>query len=176
MLNEKHFTGHWWIISILLLLLLIDGSLASVLAQWIMQPSFMGIPQLTLLGLVMVTLLVPEEKYTTWIGALIGLVFDSFYTGILGVNALLFALVIYIVRQIRPYIPHTAVFVGMVYIIALLLYSIANYFVNHFIGYGNSGVVTLIANHLGPGLTVNLILFVIVYGPLHRVLINLAEE
>ena len=111
MLNEKHFTGHWWIISILLLLLLIDGSLASVLAQWIMRPSFMGTPQLTLLGLVMVTLLVPEEKYTTWIAALIGLIFDSFYTGILGVNALLFALVIYIVRQIRPCIPHTAVFV-----------------------------------------------------------------
>ncbi|KMO58763.1 cell shape-determining protein, partial [Lacticaseibacillus rhamnosus] len=54
MLNEKHFTGHWWIFLLLLLLLLIDGSLASVLAQWIMQPNFMGTPQLTLLGLVMV--------------------------------------------------------------------------------------------------------------------------
>ncbi|KMO62902.1 cell shape-determining protein, partial [Lacticaseibacillus rhamnosus] len=73
MLNEKHFTGHWWIFLLLLLLLLIDGSLASVLAQWIMQPKFMGTPQFTLLGLVMVTLLVPQEKYITWIAALIGL-------------------------------------------------------------------------------------------------------
>ena len=89
---------------------------------------------------------------------------------------MLFALVIYVVRQIRPYIPHTPIFVGMVYIIALLLYGVASYAANHFIGYGSASVVMLIANHLGPGLTVNLILFVIVYGPLHRLLMNLAEE
>lgn len=84
MLNEKHFTGHWWVVLLLLLLMLIDGSLASVLAQWIMRPNFMGTPQLTLLGLIMITLFVPEEKYITWIAALIGLLFDTFYTGILG--------------------------------------------------------------------------------------------
>ncbi len=53
---------------------------------------------------------------------------------------------------------------------------VASYAANHFIGYGSASVVMLIANHLGPGLTVNLILFVIVYGPLHRLLMNLAEE
>lgn len=176
MLNEKHFTGHWWIVLLLLLLMLIDGSLASVLAQWIMRPNFMGTPQLTLLGLIMITLFVPEEKYITWIAAIIGLLFDTFYTGILGVNALLFPLVIYTIRQIRPYIPRTPVFVGMVYIIGLLLYGIANYIMNRFIGFGTGNVVMLIANHLGHGLTVNLALFVIVYGPLHRLLDNLAEE
>ncbi len=119
---------------------------------------------------------VPEEKYITWIAAIIGLLFDTFYTGILGVNALLFPLVIYTIRQIRPYIPRTPVFVGMVYIIGLLLYGIANYIMNRFIGFGTGNVVMLIANHLGPGLTVNLALFVIVYGPLHRLLDNLAEE
>ncbi|MFC2699782.1 MAG: hypothetical protein ACFN0V_07110, partial [Limosilactobacillus fermentum] len=33
-----------------------------------------------------------------------------------------------------------------------------SYAANHFIGYGSASVVMLIANHLGPGLTVNLIL------------------
>ena len=173
MITEKKFRGHGWIILLLFVCLLIDGTLTQTLAQFIMTGTFYGVPHLTLMALVMTALLLPEEVYIVPIAIGFGLIFDSYYTGMLGVNTLLWPLIVYVVRQVAPVIPKKPFYLGSVMVIVLTVTAVADYAINQFLGVANGSVIILIANHIGPGLMVNVILFAIAYLPLHRILINL---
>ncbi|WP_225047134.1 rod shape-determining protein MreD [Lacticaseibacillus kribbianus] len=176
MLTDPVFKGHGWVALVLIVALLLDGTLTQVFAQWLMTPLFTGVPQVTLIALVMIALILPDEAYIVAIAAVLGLIADSFYTGMLGVDLLLWPLLIYVVRQIQPLIPQTVLYVGAVVILTLTAYLVANYFVARFLGATSVGFVTLVANHVGPGLTVNLVLFALVYAPLGKLLRSLRLE
>lgn len=173
MITERRFTGHGWLVLLIFVALLADGVLSQVLSQWIMVPTFTGVPQLTLMCMIMITLFVPKEKYIVIIAAIAGLVFDSFYTGMLGITALLWPLVVFLVRQVQPLVPRSPLFVGAVMVISITVFQAADYMMNRFVGYGTGSLVTLIANHLAPGLLINVILFALIYLPLRRLLLNL---
>ncbi|WP_179395251.1 rod shape-determining protein MreD [Lacticaseibacillus absianus] len=176
MQNDKPFTGHGWVALILLVALLLDGTLTQVFAQWVMTPAVTGVPQLTLIALLMITLQLPDEAYIVAIAGVVGLVFDSFYTGMLGVHMLLWPLLVYVVRQIEPLVPRTALYVGSVVIIGLTAYLAAYYFVSRFLGSTTATPIDLIAHHIGPGLGINLVLFALSYAPLTHLLARLKPE
>lgn len=171
--TERPYTGHGWIALLLFVTLLLDGALAQWLGQWLMQPTFMATPQLTLMTLVMLAIMVPKEKYLVYFAIVAGLLFDSFYTGMLGINTLLWPLMVFLVQLLRPYVPQTPLYLAVVQIICLTAHALADYLLNRFTGYGNVGITTLITVHLAPGLLVNLVMFAIGYLPLRRLLINL---
>lgn len=173
MQSEKSFSGHGWVALILFVALLADGTLTQLFAQFIMKPTFTAVPQLTLLALVMITLFLPEERYIVPIAAVTGLIFDSFYTGMLGIMALIWPLLIYILHSLRDNVPHSPLYVGAVVVITLTADEFAEYAMSRFIGYGTTNVTTLIASHLGPGLLINIVIFALGYLPLSRLLINL---
>ena len=173
MLKDKKFTKHGWVLLLLLVTLLLDGVIAQVFAQFVMSPTFTGVPQLTLIALIMTTLLLPEEEYIVAIAAVFGLIFDSYYTGMLGVNALLWPLLVYVVRQLGPVVPKSPFYIGALVVIVLTLFTLANYAVNRFLGFAQVTATTLIANHLGPSLIVNLVIFALAYLPLRQILISL---
>ncbi|MFD1430928.1 rod shape-determining protein MreD [Lacticaseibacillus mingshuiensis] len=176
MQQDKVFTGHGWVALLLFVVLLLDGVLSQTFGQWFMRPGFTAVPQLTLITLIELALLLPVEKYTVPIAAVTGLIYDSFYTGLLGVNALLWPLLIYCVVQARPAIPRKFLMIFFITVITLTVYSLANYVINLFLGYGTSNMVYLLARHLGPSLLVNAGLFFISYLPLRRILLNLKES
>ncbi|WP_125703078.1 rod shape-determining protein MreD [Lacticaseibacillus daqingensis] len=176
MQNDKPFTGHGWVALILLVAMLLDGTLSQVLAQWLMTPTFTGVPQLTLIALLMIALALPEEDNIVIIAGVTGLVFDSFYTGMLGVHMLLWPLLVYVIRQLAPLVPRGALYVGSVVIIALTVYLGAYYFVSRFLGFTAAAPVDLIAHHMGPGLAVNLVLFAVIYAPMMQVLNRLRPD
>ncbi|MCG4281402.1 rod shape-determining protein MreD [Lacticaseibacillus saniviri] len=172
---QKPFQKHWIAPVFLLVAMIVDGVISQVFAQWLLHPNYTAVPELTLLMLVMLTILLPDENWMVAIAAITGLVFDSFYTGILGINALLMPLVVYVVQQLTPYIFRSALFIGIMDIITLTLFSSADFVMNSFLGYTDVGFTTFIAQHLGPNLLLNMILFVLVYWPLSRLLINLSK-
>ncbi|WP_390408264.1 rod shape-determining protein MreD [Lacticaseibacillus jixiensis] len=176
MQTEHPFTKHWLVGLILFAALLLDGVLSLVLGQWLMTAQFVGVPELTLMTMLMMVVFVPDEHYIVWFAVGFGLLFDVMYTGVLGVNALIWPLIIYIAKVLREYIPRSPLFVAALVVIAVTLYGIANYAMNQLIGYANSNVANLIAVHLGPTLLVNLVGFAIVYLPLSRLLINLKRS
>jgi len=86
---------------------------------------------------------------------------------------LLMPLVVYLIEQIRPYILKSPVFVGIVAVITLTVFEFANYIMNQVLGFANVGLSTMIADHLGPGLILNLVLLFIGYWPMSRLLLKL---
>ncbi|MFD1483706.1 rod shape-determining protein MreD [Lacticaseibacillus baoqingensis] len=176
-METKHrFTKHGWIALILFVALLLDGVLSLVLGQWLLTPQFSGVPQLTLITLLMIVLFLPEEPYVVLFAVGFGLLFDVVYTGILGITALLWPLIVYIAVQLRGFVPRSPLFVGALVVIAVTMFTVFDDMMNRLIGYGTGSLVTLISVHLGPALLVNVIGFAIVYLPLSRILINLKRS
>ncbi|MCI1985988.1 MAG: rod shape-determining protein MreD [Lactobacillus sp.] len=176
MQTEHPFTGHGWIALLLFVALLLDGVLSLVLGQWLLTPQFSGVPQLTLITLLMIVIFLPEEQYVVVFAVGFGLLFDVVYTGILGITALLWPVIVYIAVQLRRYIPRSPLFVGALVVIAVTLFVAFNDVLNQLIGYGTSAFVLLVTAHLGPALLVNVVGFAIVYLPLSRILINLKRS
>ncbi|WP_461213490.1 rod shape-determining protein MreD [Lacticaseibacillus sp. GG6-2] len=176
MQTQRPFTGHGWVVLLLFVALLLDGVLSLVLGQWLLTAQFSGVPQLTLITMLMVVIFLPEEKYIVVYAVAFGLLFDIVYTGILGVNALIWPLIVYIAVQLRGFVPRAPLFVGSLVVISVTIFSVANYAMNELIGYGPDSITQLVAVHLGPSLVVNLIGFAIVYLPLSRLLINLRRS
>lgn len=176
MQTQRPFTGHGWVVLLLFVVLLLDGVLSLVLGQWLLTAQFSGVPQLTLITMLMVVMFLPEEHYIVLYAVAFGLLFDVVYTGILGINALIWPLIVYIAVQLRPYVPRSPLFIGALVVIAVTIFSVANYAMNEMIGYGPDSIVLLVSAHLGPSLVVNLVGFAIVYLPLSRLLINLRRS
>ncbi len=176
MQTQRPFTGHGWVVLLLFVALLLDGVLSLVLGQWLLTAHFSGVPQLTLITMLMVVIFLPEENYIVLEAVAFGLVFDIIYTGILGINALIWPLIVYIAVQLRQFVPKSPLFVGALVVIAVTIFSVANYALNQMIGYGPDSIVLLVSAHLGPSLLVNLVCFAIVYLPLSRLLINLRRS
>ncbi|WP_054749284.1 rod shape-determining protein MreD [Lacticaseibacillus thailandensis] len=175
-MDEKRFTRHWVAIVTVYLAVLLDGALSHVLGQWIMRPTYTGVPQLTLLSLVLVVIFVPQETWTMAIAIGAGLITDCFYTGILGVNTFIIPLIVFVVMQVRPIIPRKWLFVWAVCVIAETLQEVANYVVALMLGSTTASVGALISEHIAPGLTVNIILFAIIYYALSRLLVKLTQD
>ncbi|QFQ91087.1 rod shape-determining protein MreD [Lacticaseibacillus manihotivorans] len=176
MQTKRPFTGHGWVLLILFVALLLDGVLSLVLGQWIMTARFSGIPELTLITLLMIVIFLPDEPYIVLYAVGFGLLFDMVYTGIIGINALIWPLIVYIAMQLRQFIPKSPLFVGALVVISVTIFCIADDLMNEFIGFGTTNFATLVSVHMGPSLLVNLVGFAIVYLPLSRLLINLKRS
>ncbi|WP_462400747.1 rod shape-determining protein MreD [Lacticaseibacillus pantheris] len=175
-MDEKKFTRHWVAIATVYLAVLLDGALAHVLGQWIMRATYTGVPQLTLLSLVLVVVFVPQENWVMPIAIGAGLITDFFYTGILGVNTFILPLIVFLVTQVRPIVPRRWLFVWAVFVIAVTISEVASYVVAMMLGSTTASVGALITQHIAPGLTVNIILFAIMYYGLSRLLVKLTQD
>lgn len=175
-MNEKPYTKHWVAAVYLFVMMLLDGTLTQVLATWSSSAAGPGIPQVLLMGLIFVAIFVPDENWVVPMAIIMGLLMDMFYTGIVGVNTFILPIITYCVRQLRPYIAHTSVVTWGVFIISVAVQMYGEYVLLHFMGQVDVSTKLMITQHLAPSLTVNIILFVILYFPCTRLLVKLTQR
>jgi rod shape-determining protein MreD len=80
------------------------------------------------------------------------------------------------VTQVRPIVPRRWLFVWAVFVIAVTISEVASYVVAMMLGSTTASVGALITQHIAPGLTVNIILFAIMYYGLSRLLVKLTQD
>lgn len=175
-MNDKPFTRHWVSAVALFLALLFDGTVTQILAIWSKSPAGPGVPQILLMMLIFVAIFVPDDNWIVWMALVFGLLMDMYYTGIIGVNALILPLLTYLVRQLRPYVAHTSVVTWAIFIIAMAVQMFGEYALLHFMGQTDVSLKLLLTQHLAPSLTVNIILFIILYFPCTRLLVKLTQR
>ncbi|WP_127848872.1 rod shape-determining protein MreD [Lacticaseibacillus hulanensis] len=176
MMNDKPYTRHWVAAVFLFVALLLDGTMTQVLATWSTSPAGPGVPQIMLMVLVFIALLVPEENWVVAMAIVAGVLMDMFYTGVIGVDALILPLITYLVRSLRPYVAHSGVVAWGIFIIAMAVRMYAEYLLLHFMGQTVVTTKLLITQHLAPSLTVNIIIFMIIYFPCTRLLVKLTQR
>ena len=107
---------------------------------------------------------------------LFGLIYDSYYVGILGVYVLLFSLIIYLTEKLKKVLNPNPIVIGMMVIINLSLIETYLYLFYQVLGYTKINWTTFLADRLGPTLLLNLVLFIIVFYPLKKIIERIQGE
>ena len=153
----------------LFLALFLDGSLSNVFAAHLFRYPYSSVLHLVLLWVIFAVYLDDRDDLSIGIwSAFAGLVFDWYYTGIIGVYAVALPLVVYLSRQIKPWLDLNFLTMLMVYIINLTIVETFVY-IWYIIGKVVTGNLADFAVYtLGPTIAVNLALFVILYYPVRQ--------
>ena len=160
----------------LLVAFYLDGAISHLCEQWLYTPDHTVISRLFMLVLVVTAFILPEERQLTWYAAGIGLLYDLYYTGMIGMYTFAVPLIIYTVRYLKQYLPDSAFFIGLIDVLCLTLLESTIYIMNRLIGYATVTPVEFISNVLAPTIALNLVYFVFLYLPLKYLLLKLKSE
>jgi|SRR5699024_10165934 len=147
------------------LFLFLDGSLSHLLSQSFFTTSVAVESRLILLWFVMAICYGQVDHVFTW-SAIVGLVFDLFFTGILGIFTLLLPFMVYLTRNVLTFFNRSFIVVLLIYLIDITVLTTLFYWANALIGFTSVSGVVFIGRTLGPTLAYNLATYVILYWPL----------
>ena len=175
-METKKFRGYHWLVLIVIVASLLDSTIAASFAQWIMQPQFMGVPQLVLQSLLLMVLIGPALSFDLPLAAVAGLLVDMWTTGLIGVHLLVWPLTLYLLKQVKPYVPNSPLFHWLVMLMTLFIAMLGEMVINQLFGYVPLSASDWVAERVAPGFIVNTIIFMISYLPLRRILLNLGKK
>ena len=150
----------------LVLAFFLDGSLSLIFSNELYAFPNAMVPYLTVLWLILSSIFI--EKSSLHIGiwaAVIGFIFDMYYTGLMGVFVFIFPLVIYLSRLIFDTLPPNFSSSFLVYFIMITLVEGLSCLANVIVGLVNISMADFLVNILAPTLALNLVLFAILYFP-----------
>lgn len=169
MTRITHNRLKWLLPVIWVVMFLLDGIISATFQNWLFNYPWNISLQIFLLGVVMTTYRFSEQKWLLWLALIIGLFYDSFYSGIIGYYTFLVPACVLFVRWIVDFLPDSALFQGAVYVLALIGLEFSLYVLNGF--FGNTMDFSLFITYdLGPTLAANIILFAVLYYPYSKIL------
>lgn len=154
----------------------LDGSISLLGQIWLYTPDYTIISRLFMLVLVLTAFILPEETRLPWYAIGIGLIYDLYYTGMLGMYTFAVPLIMYVVRYLKQYLPDSPFFIALVYLISLTLLETVIYLFNRMAGIVTTIPVDFISNVLAPTIALNLVFFIFLYLPIKYLLLKLKSE
>ena len=155
----------------LILAVFLDGTLSHIWSGWMFTPTTSIECRTVFLWLFMAICFGNVEHMVPW-ALIAGLIYDMYYTGIIGIFIFLFPLMVYITRWIVQFFEPSFIVLLLIYLIDITILVTLTYSANLLIGQTSVSAVTFIGRTLGPTLAFNLALFVILYYPLKHLFIK----
>ena len=109
------------------------------------------------------------------IAILFGLLFDSYYVGVLGIYVALFPIIVYITEKLTKVLHPNPIVVGMMFIIDLSLVETTLYFFYTILKETTMDFNTFMVERLGPTLLLNVVIFIFLYYPLQKLMMKLEK-
>ena len=160
---------------LLLIALLLDGTLSFVFSSHLYSAMQTSVPRLILLCLLMLTYYVPRNKLI-FFGILFGLLYDSYYIGILGIYIVIFPITIYCIDRMKQFLPSNGFVIGMMSIVTITLMEFILYGFYIMLDMTSINLSIFLAKRLGPTIWLNIILFILLYYPLKQIMNNFLKE
>lgn len=166
-MDRRHFID----ISIVAFLgLLLDGALSFAGQGILITPQWQVAPSFLLLWLTFVTYLMPSDGRLLWLAVGLGIVYDFYYSGIIGFYAIAFPAIVYGIQWAREYLPISGVYAVLLYFISIVVVTSGVYFGHRFLGVGGEGFVGYVSQVLWPTIVVNVVVAGLLYVPCNRLL------
>jgi rod shape-determining protein MreD len=144
----------------------LDGSLSQTMSGTLYKYPNSMVPYLTVLWLILAAFFGNSKKLHLYVwAAVVGFIFDMYYTGLLGVYVFIFPLVVYLCQTVYQILPPNFMSGFLVYFLGITVLVSLGYVANAFIGETNSSVAQFLVNTLAPTLALNLVLLAIAYFP-----------
>ena len=123
--------------------------------------------RLVLLFIVMAVCYGNVEHLVMW-SAIVGLFYDMFYTGILGVFTMILPLMVYVTKYMFQFFTRSFIVVLLIYLIDITIVTFLFFWANSLVDFTNATITDLIGRTLGPTLIYNLAWFVVLFLPLEH--------
>lgn len=151
----------------LFIALFLDGALSQVFAGAMFTPTLAIESRLVLLWIVMAVCFGKIDHIILWT-VFAGLVFDLYYTGIIGAFVVIMPLIVYLTKLMYRFFTPSFIVVLLIYLIDITVATVVFYWINLLIGFTNVSMAGFIGLSLGSTLVYNLAVFVLLYFPLQR--------
>jgi rod shape-determining protein MreD len=157
--NLKYYAPVIFFLSILL-----DGQLSTVMES-VTKDHYFTLSNLTLL-LFLVGAIKFSKNYIIFLALIIGCLYDSYFTGILGVNAFLYPFLTHWLVRFQKTINKNTWTQLASFIIALTSYQVLLLLMQIIFGLAKVNFILFIVSTLGPSILFNILLFLIFIWPL----------
>lgn len=169
-MGQNRTFNHVYLIPLLLYVALImDGVLMNVFATQFIDQQYVLTPRLLLLIFVLFTVFFPKQPLFLY-ALLFGIVYDSFYSGIIGFYAAGLAAIMYVLKRIQNHIFASPIIMLLLCVLAISYLEIFIFGMYTFLGYAHMTFQNFLVMRLGPTLLLNVILFIIIYYPIYRLM------
>ena len=154
----------------LFLAFLLDGTLSSILASQMFTSHVAIESRLILLWFVMAIFYGDEKVVHIYVWAFLsGLLFDVYYTGFLGIMAIIVPFIVYLNREATPFFGRSFIMVLLIYLIDITILTAMNYFAFSLIGQASTQFDEFVMRVLWPTLVYKIALFVMLFVPVKKV-------
>ncbi|WP_099221267.1 rod shape-determining protein MreD [Listeria costaricensis] len=158
-----------WLPAIMIGTFILEGIISLLFAKQLFGESHLFIPHFILIMLILMT--VYYNRNTTLIYAFIlGIVFDIYYTSIMGIYFAIFPFTVYLTDKFMKVLQDNIVLVGLVTVFNVILCESLVYAFYYLIGSTTMDIATFVDVRLWTTILFNLAFFLIVYFPFRHFL------
>lgn len=154
----------WTIPLLLIFTTIIDAALPAIFPVAFLNREQIVVSHITLYFIVLFSFYF-KENYMLLYGFLMGLFYDSYNTTLLGLNATLYFVIVYVILKIKKYLPKNAAVQFMLFFLALMFQDTVTYFFYYEIDVTNLTMTGFIVTRLVPTLIFNIVVAVLAYFP-----------
>ena len=160
---------------VLMAAILFDGAVTALFQAQLVQSFGYMIPRMTVIVLLMFSFYFPP-KQLLFFSLIFGFIYDSYYSGILGIYTAYFTIMTYGISKVKEVFFPNLFIIGMVGIISLTAIETFVYMTYQVISVTNLTMMEFAAQRLGPTLLLNACFFIISYYPLKKLLSFVFDE
>lgn len=165
---QNRTLNHVYLIPLFLFIgLVADGTVMNNFSSYLLDQSVVFVPRIMLLLFVVFTLFFPKQPLFLY-ALLFGVMYDSYYTGILGIYVTAIASCIYLLKRSQKFISTAPIMVFIVYILSVCYVEIFVFGVYQLLGLATIPFATFLTTRLGPTVLLNLFILILFYYPFHK--------
>ncbi|WP_027107628.1 rod shape-determining protein MreD [Lacticigenium naphthae] len=150
-------------------LLLTDGFLSIVIKSFFPDDLKMMVPRMMLMGLIFFSFHLDFKKLIM-LTFLIGFVYDSYYSGILGIYMFFLVLLVNMVFHFKNFFNRNFWTIGLFQILFITVFEFMVYGIYYMIDFTSFTLIDFLAIRLGYTLLLNVMMFPTIYFPLNHLM------
>ncbi len=167
----KYVHTSWLHFVLVYVAIMLDGGIALYFAPVLFKMPMSASPYLSLIVMMMPVLtgtVTQMKERSLYIAAFLGgLLFDIFYSGLIGISMIGFPLTVWVASKLQRYLETLFISSVAVWFVSMSMYLVFDYAGFGIINLTNLNITDFIIFHMFPTLIVNLLLLVLVYGLLN---------
>lgn len=167
----KYVHTSWLHFVLVYIAIMLDGGIALYFAPVLFKMPMSASPYLSLIVMMMPVLtgtVTQMKERSLYIAAFLGgLLFDIFYSGLIGISMIGFPLTVWLASKLQRYLPTSFMSSVAVWFVSMSMYLVFDYAGLGIINLTNLNIPDFIIFHMFPTLIINLMLLVLVYGLLN---------
>lgn len=157
----------YWVPLVMIVMFLLDGVVMNHFSPLLIESGYTLMPRMVIITLVMLTFWIDNPRMF-WFAVIVGLMYDSYYSGILGVYMAIFAAIVRFAWVIRGRMSLNPFTLGVALVVLLSLTEVSVYGVYHIQGFTAMPWRDFLVQRLTSSIVLNLVLYYILYFPLKK--------